>query len=125
MTTVGASGLGQSSAEISENYLGMLVTQLQNQNPLDPMDTNQMASQLSSLAQLGKLEAIDGNFNKLLVLSHMGQGTNLIGKDIAFVPRGEDEPVAATVSSVEIEGEDVFLQAGTHRVALNDILAVR
>jgi len=43
------SGYGQNSGEIRDTYLKLLITQLQNQNPLDPMDNSEMASQLAQL----------------------------------------------------------------------------
>ncbi len=47
--TSGTSSLNQSRATIAENFdtfLQILTTQLRNQNPLDPLDTNQFTQQL-------------------------------------------------------------------------------
>jgi flagellar basal-body rod modification protein FlgD len=47
--TSGTSGLAGSRATIAENFdtfLQLLTTQLKNQNPLDPLDTNQFTQQL-------------------------------------------------------------------------------
>ncbi|WP_336489165.1 flagellar hook assembly protein FlgD [Methylobacterium nigriterrae] len=50
-----ATGTGTNSQEIAGNFqqfLTLLTTQLKNQNPLDPMDTNQFTQQLVQFAQV-------------------------------------------------------------------------
>ena len=43
-----------SSGLNTEDFLSLLVSQLQNQNPLDPTDTNQLLSQMVSYASYGQ-----------------------------------------------------------------------
>lgn len=43
---------GQSAEEISNMWLSLLVTQLENQDPLDPMDAEEMTSQLTQISIL-------------------------------------------------------------------------
>ena len=45
-------GMTSSAGEIRTNYMNLLVTQLRHQNPLEPMDNNEMASQLALFSQL-------------------------------------------------------------------------
>jgi flagellar basal-body rod modification protein FlgD len=40
---------GTSAADLSKNFLKMLTVQLQNQDPLNPMDNAAMTSQLAAL----------------------------------------------------------------------------
>lgn len=124
MTSVNSSGWGTSSADISQNYLSMLVTQLQNQNPLDPMDTNQMATQLSSLSQLSQIEKMNGQFSKLLHLSQMGQGAGLIGKQVSFLDPVSEQTATATVGEVEVTDEQIYIHAGGQRLTLADLTAI-
>jgi flagellar basal-body rod modification protein FlgD len=54
-TTATSTGSGTTSQEIAGNFtqfLTLLTTQLKNQNPLDPMDTNQFTQQLVQFAQV-------------------------------------------------------------------------
>ena len=52
IATTGAS----SSGDLQANYMSLLVTQLQNQNPLEPMNNNDMSAQLAQYSQLEQLE---------------------------------------------------------------------
>lgn len=119
-----ASSLGSTSSEISTNYLNLLVTQLKYQDPTAPMDTNQMAGQLSQLAQLQQLEMVSSNFSQVLELTRMSQGVGLIGRTIAFTPSGEDTPVAGPVEAVDMTGDVPRLIVGTYSVGLDEIQAI-
>jgi flagellar basal-body rod modification protein FlgD len=46
-------------------FLTLLVSQLQNQDPLDPVDSNQFVSQLTSYSQLEQLIGINQNTTTL------------------------------------------------------------
>ena len=48
-----------SASEIQSDYMALLVTQLQNQNPLEPMDNQDMAAQLAQFSQLQQLENVN------------------------------------------------------------------
>ena len=54
-----------SSSDIQLDYMKLLVTQLRNQNPLEPMDSNDMASQLAQFSQLQQLELANGNLSSI------------------------------------------------------------
>jgi len=48
-------------------FMKLLVTQLQNQDPLDPMDAREMVTQLSQLSSVEELVAIEGRIGALEV----------------------------------------------------------
>ncbi len=84
---------GQTTSEIAAeeaeqeriNFLNLLLTQLQNQNPLDPMDTDEYTAQLTRYSQLE--QQIETN-EKLIVIEEMLGDANTvssfsyIGKDV-------------------------------------------
>ena len=49
-TAATTSSSSQSSSMSTEDFLSLLVTQLQNQDPLDPTDTNELLNQMVSFA---------------------------------------------------------------------------
>jgi flagellar basal-body rod modification protein FlgD len=54
-------------------FLNLLVTQLQNQDPLDPMDANQFTSQLVQFASVEQQIYSNGNLEKLVDLQQTSQ----------------------------------------------------
>lgn len=77
--------IGTTAEEIQNNFMRMLVAQMQNQNPLNPMDNAQFASQLAQMSQLQGIEnmrtSID-SFVKQVASGRLLDQSALIGKDV-------------------------------------------
>lgn len=56
---------GTTSKTIGDQFMKMLVAQLQNQDPLNPMDTTAMTAQLTQLSSLQQLESINKTLESL------------------------------------------------------------
>src|SRR5690349_24890257 len=66
------------NSEIAGNFnqfLQLLTTQLQNQNPLDPLDTNQFTQQLVQFAQVEQQINMNTNLQTLVSLQQTAQAT--------------------------------------------------
>jgi flagellar basal-body rod modification protein FlgD len=122
------SSVTQSASQIQTDYLKLLVTQLQNQNPLEPMDNNQMASQLAQLSQLGQIESLNSKFSDVLATSQRSYAGSLVGKEISFAvtdSAGDTQLASGAVAGVITQGDDIKLQVGDYTIGLSDVLAVR
>jgi flagellar basal-body rod modification protein FlgD len=122
------SGITQSANDIQMDYMKLLVTQLQNQNPLEPMDNNQMASQLAQLSQLGQIESLNSKFSDVLATSQRSYASSLVGKEISFAftdAAGDTQLASGAVAGVITQGNDIKLQVGDYTIGLSDVLAVR
>jgi flagellar basal-body rod modification protein FlgD len=83
------SGAGSSAAaaatEASDRFLKLLVTQMQNQDPLNPMDnaqvTTQMA-QISTVSGIDKLNTTVAGLNGQFLQMQSLQGASLVGRDV-------------------------------------------
>lgn len=73
-----------SATNIQMDYMKVLVAQLQNQNPLEPMNNNEMASQLAQFSQLQQLESMNSNFAQILAITNRSYANSLIGKEVTF-----------------------------------------
>jgi flagellar basal-body rod modification protein FlgD len=110
------------------DYMKLLVTELQHQDPLEPLDNKEMASQLAQLSQLQQLETINSNFSAALSLAQKGYANSLIGKEVWFADVGDDGSTQAKSGTVEqvyndVDGE-VVLSLGDQTVSLADVLSV-
>jgi len=117
-----------SASDIQMDYMKLLVTELQNQNPLEPMDNNQMAQQLAQFSQLQQLESMDSNFADVLAVTERSYANSLMGKQVSFMSMnetGEKELTTGTVDKVVAEdGGKILLMVGRETVELSDILSV-
>ena len=118
-----------SATSIQADYMKLLITQLKNQNPLEPLDNNEMASQLAQFSQLQQLESMNSNFENVLTTTKMHYASSLIGKDISFIalsPEGTIGIVNAIVDKIYTdENGNIILSAGGYSVNLEDIVAVQ
>jgi len=121
------SAITKSANDIQMDYMKLLVTQLQNQNPLEPMDNNQMASQLAQLSQLGQIESLNSKFSDVLVTSQKSYACSLVGKQVSFAitdDSGNSQLSSGTVAGVITQGSDIKLQVGDHTIGLSDVQTV-
>ncbi|CAM5336947.1 Basal-body rod modification protein FlgD OS=Afipia felis OX=1035 GN=flgD PE=3 SV=1 [Afipia felis] len=84
MTNTGSSSSSGSSSStgIADNFqtfLTLLTTQLQNQNPLDPLDTNQFTAQLVQFAQVEQQLKSNDQLSTLVSLQKTAQSTQALG----------------------------------------------
>ena len=103
--------------QTQDRFLTLLVTQLRNQDPLNPMDNAQVTSQI---AQLSTVNGINQLNNTLLALSgqmdvsQSMQAANLIGRDVlvpgAKVSLGSD-PANPSLKESTLFGVDVISAA--------------
>ena len=124
-----SSSVINSASSIQMDYMKLLITQLQNQNPLEPLDNNEMASQLAQFSQLQQLESLNSSFADVLSTTQRNYANSLIGKEITFV--SEDETGASSITSgiVEevinnVDGKTVLI-VGNDNIALEDIISVK
>jgi flagellar basal-body rod modification protein FlgD len=67
------------TASDQDQFLQLLVTQIQNQNPLDPLDNAEFTSQLSQFAMLEELEQMNASMEQNMVYSQSLNNTMLLG----------------------------------------------
>jgi len=118
-----------SASDMRLDFMKLLVAQLQNQNPLEPMDNKDMTAQLAQFSQLQQLEGMNTSFGKVLDSVQRGYASSLIGKDVSFTVTAEDGSVQTRTGKVEevAIGQDgqIHLVVDDQKVSLADVLSIR
>ncbi len=122
MSTVGSA---TTASSIQTDYLNLLAVQLQNQDPMNPLDNNQMATQLAQLSQLQQMENLNSSFARILLTEQMDQAAALVGRYVAFVPDGQSQQVAGKVDSVQVVNGQVQLMVGQYAVPPEAVLGIQ
>ena len=115
-TDVALTGLGDNF----NNFLRLLTTQMQNQDPLKPMDTNDMTKQLVDFANVEQNIGTNSRLDKLLKLQSSGTAsTNLayLGRTISY--EGEQFDYAQGMTTAPL-GYELETQAKSVRVDILD-----
>lgn len=117
------------ASSIQMDYMKLLITQLQNQNPLEPLDNNEMASQLAQFSQLSQLESMNSTFADVLLTEQRTYANSLIGKNVSSYTENQDGTQAIANGTVEqvIKDDDgkVYLKIGSSLISLEDVVAVK
>jgi flagellar basal-body rod modification protein FlgD len=74
-----SSSTGSTLAGNFQTFLQLLTTQLQNQNPLDPLDTNQFTQQLVQFAGVEQQLKTNDQLTQLISLQQTTQATQALG----------------------------------------------
>ena len=128
--TAATAAIGEKT--ISQNFdtfLTLLTTQLKNQNPLDPLDTNQFTQQLVQFAQVEQQMAMNSQLTTLVALQKTAQttaavsflgSTVVVDGDTAALSGGQsvwsfstDKPATAVFNVKSSTGAVVYSESRT------------
>jgi len=93
----------------SEDFIKMMITQLQNQDPLEPAKNDQLLAQMSQIGQLQSSTALQDSLKGLVLQNSLGAAGNLIGKMVQGLD-DEADPVSGLVNSVRVQDNNVYLE---------------
>ena len=118
-----------SATDLQTDYMKLLVTQLQNQNPLEPLDNKDMSAQLAQFSQLQQTENLNTSFGKVLESVQRSYAGSLIGKDVSFQVPAADGTIQTQTGEVDevVIGADgtLLLMVDDRQVKLADVTSIR
>ncbi|WP_337008984.1 flagellar hook assembly protein FlgD [Pantoea sp. AS142] len=118
LSSSSTSGTGNTAQDLQNQFLTMLVTQLQNQDPTNPMDNSQLTTQLAQINTLSGIEKLNttlGSISGQISTSQSLQSSTLIGHGVMVnggqilvgsgttTPFGVELASASTASSATIK----------------------
>jgi flagellar basal-body rod modification protein FlgD len=107
----------------TDSLLQLLVSQLQNQDPLDPVTNDDLFNQLTSLNTVENLSSLNANFSSMLQLQQLSQGSDLIGKTVSYT-QSDGTTASGTVSAVNVQNGQFVLAIGSNQVQLSQVQSV-
>jgi flagellar basal-body rod modification protein FlgD len=125
----GASGNLQSNSMGMQDFLKILLTQLNYQDPMKPMDNQQFMAQMAQFSSLQQTQQLNTNIEKLISNQSSLQSVGLLGRTIDIASNGG--VITGRVSSLSLKEEAPLLSiittagATIENVDLSQITAVR
>ena len=92
----------------------MMVTQLQNQDPLQPTDSSQLLSQMSQIGQLQASTQLQQTLSTIMLQSQLTSAGSLIGKSVQGMD-AQGNVLKGTVNSVSVQSDGVYLKLDTNQ----------
>lgn len=123
-TVVGDSKPKNFNSLNGEDFIKIMITQLQQQDPMNPSDSNQMLTQLSQIKSMESSDTLNKSLQGLTVQQSVAAGANLIGKNVQGVDDSGTQ-VQGTVQSVLVQDQKVYLQLdGGGSLALSGVTGI-
>lgn len=121
------SGYGDSLNDVNvEDFMKLMITELQNQDPLNPMDNSEILQQLSQIRDVSATEHLTDTLDAVLIGQNLSTAGNLIGKEVsALNDAGRD--VTGIVDRVSVEPDSdggqrtVRVHIGSESINLKNI----
>ncbi|OCG10294.1 flagellar basal body rod modification protein [Gilliamella sp. wkB178] len=113
-TTQKTSADGNSSKELQDNFLALLIAQMKNQDPTNPMDNSQLTSQLAQINTLAGIERLNttlGMVSGQIDDSLSVNASNMIGKGV-MVPGNKILVATAEAEGSSTENETITTPFG-------------
>ena len=97
-----------------DTFLQLLIAQMQNQDPTEPMDSSEQIAQLATFSQVEQTIETNKNLEALLQSNSLSQASAIIGKTVSSL----DGETTGVVKEVQImsDGAVAVLEDGTKLV---------
>jgi flagellar basal-body rod modification protein FlgD len=119
-TTKSASRAGEAD---SGQFMLLLLAQLRNQNPLDPVQDKDFMGQVAQLNSLQELQKMNATLQSLTKSNRLTEAAGLIGRTIQY-RAGDGQVQTGLVDGVTLQGDQAMLLLGSAQVALADVISV-
>lgn len=108
----------QSAESQKMDFMQLLITQMQNQNPLEPMNNQEMAAQLATFSQLELSEEMSSNiedmtnaiaemsksFDGAMLVAELDYAKSLLGKNVTFYDLIYGQNITGAVKKIMLAG---------------------
>ena len=112
-------------------FLKLLVTQMQNQDPLSPADSTQYVSQLAQFSSLEQMQNLNDNLVGMAtlqqnnaLLSQLTESSTLIGKTVQWTDPNSGASSSGTVTAVKLSNGAALLEIGGQDIPLTSVTMV-
>ncbi len=102
-----------------DQFLGLLVTEMQNQDPLNPMDNSQLLTQISQIREIGSTNQLTTTLSSLAIGQGLTMASSLIGKSVKALDDNAKE-INGTVERVSVKIDDKDNTKRTVKVHIGD-----
>ena len=104
-----------------DDFLRILITQLQNQNPISPIDDKEFIAQMAQFSSLEQMTNLSHEFSALARSINGNRGLALLGKTVEIEDNGTR--INGVVSQVAL-GDNPMVRVGSQDYDLNSIIRI-
>ena len=123
-STSSSSSVKKTNSLNTDDFIKMMVTQLQNQDPMDPAKSSDLLNQMSQIGQLQSATSLQDTMKSVMLQSQVGSASSLIGKTVEGVD-ANNATVRGLVNSVSVTSNGVNLELDNGKaLALGQVTSI-
>lgn len=108
----------------TEDFIKMMITQLQNQDPLEPAKNQELLAQMSQIGQLQSATQLQDALRSLVLQNQIGQAGSMIGKLVEGTNEG-NQTVRGVVTAVRVEKDQITLELDSgHSLPMSGVTTI-
>jgi flagellar basal-body rod modification protein FlgD len=107
----------------SQSFMKLIIEQLKNQDPMNPMDSQEFTSQLTQINSLEQLISLNQTMSTFITSGRLGEARALIGSYVEGLD-ANNESVSGVVDSVQVVEGEPTLQIGDKMLLLGQVASV-
>jgi flagellar basal-body rod modification protein FlgD len=100
--TTAAAAATKSAVMGKDDFLKLLVAQLQHQDPMNPMDDKEFMGQMAQFSTLEQITNVGTQMHDLAYASQLSQGVSLLGHAVAYTD-ADGNAESGTAKSLEVK----------------------
>jgi flagellar basal-body rod modification protein FlgD len=116
-----SSSLGGLSAT---DFLNLFITQLKNQDPLNPTSSDSFLTQTAQLSQVQGITQLNQSITQMMTSQQLTQGADLIGKKVTYLTSSSPDKQTGVVSGVSLSNGQAQLTVGSTTVPLSQVQGI-
>ncbi len=122
--TTKAKKTGKSDSDLGkDDFMKLLLAQLQHQDPLKPMDDQQFIAQVAQFNSLEQMTSVNKTLASVLNSQQLASASGMIGKMVSAVD-SEGKTITGIVTAASVEKSVSMVHIGDKKVALDKITGV-
>ena len=106
-----------------DDFTKMLITELQNQDPTQPMSNTDLMNQVSQIQSIDTNQQLTSTLQSVALGQSIASAGNLIGRTVSGLDANGNQ-VNGTVSSVSISNGSATLNVGSSALPLNNVTQI-
>jgi flagellar basal-body rod modification protein FlgD len=106
-----------------QDFMQLLITQLKNQDPMNPVDNTQFISQVAQLSSLQATTQLTSQVGQMVTAQQQTGVLQLVGHDIQYLDQNGNS-VQGKVTGVRVSGPTPTLLVGNNEVSPGQVQTV-
>jgi len=113
-----------SAAGLQDQFLTLLVTQLQNQDPIEPVKQENFIAQLAQFSTVERLENLNTRFDDILRTQEVLGGFDMVGKTVRYQDRETGDLLVGRISEAYLDSGALIAMIDDKQVPISQVMGV-